>query len=75
MDECRFLFVPCHSSCLIVVFYSVLHTTSLHPASSRGLSLVEQLQTAGVAVVAADLAVGMIEVGGVGKGWRERVVI
>lgn len=44
-------------------------------SSSRGRSLVEQLQAAGVAVVAADLAVGLVEVGGVGEGWRERVVV
>lgn len=41
-------------------------------ASSRlvVLSLVEHLQTAGVAVIAADLAVRLVQIGGVGEsGW------
>lgn len=38
-------------------------------------SLVEELQSAGVAVVAVDLAVGLVEGGGVGEGGREGVVV
>ncbi len=37
-------------------------------------SLVEELQSAGVAV-AVDLAVGLVEGGGVGEGGREGVVV
>lgn len=36
-------------------------------------SLVQQLKPTGVAVISADLAVRLVEAGGVGKGWRDGV--
>lgn len=44
------------------------------PPASRD-SLVEELQSSRVTVVAVDLAVGLVQGGGVGKGGREGVVV
>lgn len=63
------------------LFFSLLFTSlcpRLHfiPVSlaSRD-SLVEELQSSRVTVVAVDLAVGLVEGGGVGEGGREGVVV
>lgn len=63
------------------LFFSLLFTSlcpRLHvisvPLASRD-SLVEELQSSRVTVVAVDLAVGLVQGGGVGEGGREGVVV
>lgn len=60
-------------TCLYLVLLQLLNLNS-SPLTAT-VSFVEQLKPAGVAVVSADLAVGLVEVGGVGERRRERVVV
>lgn len=50
--------------------YVAINNITVIPPMFTTISLVQQLQTAGVAVISADLAVPLVEAGWVGKGWR-----
>lgn len=61
------------------LFFSLLFTSlcpRLHIISvPLADSLVEELQTSRVTVGAVDLAIGLVQGGGVGEGGREGVVV
>lgn len=55
------------------LYIAVNIITVLIPQKFTIISLVQQLQPAGMAVISVDLAVRLVEAGWVGEGWRDGV--